>query len=75
MGETRGGGACRQSDRSRCGSVAGTESHKVAAADVAEPQPYAACIGGQLCCERVLAKVGNAQMMLRAVGWGGCARG
>ena len=34
-----------------------------------------ACIGDQLCCERVLANAGNAWMMLRAVGWGGCARG
>ena len=27
-----------------------------------------ACIGGQLCCERVLANAGRAWMMLRAVG-------
>ncbi len=30
---------------------------------------------GQLRCERVLANAGNVLMMLRAVGWGGWARG
>jgi hypothetical protein len=29
----------------------------------------------QLRCERVLANAGDAMMMLRVVGWGGCARG
>jgi hypothetical protein len=29
----------------------------------------------QLRCERVLAAAGCALMMLRAVGWGGCAQG
>ncbi len=74
-GEPRGGGACRQSDQSSWGSVAGTESRRDDASDVAEPQWYAACIGGQLRCERELANAGDALMMLRAVGWGGCARG
>jgi hypothetical protein len=74
-GEPRGGSLCRQSDRRRWGSVAGTESRMDAAADVAGPRWYAACICGQLHCERVLANAGNALMMLRAVGWGGCARG
>ena len=32
-------------------------------------------IGGSSRCERVLANAGNALMMLRAVGWDGCARG
>ena len=32
-------------------------------------------IGGSWCCERVLANAGNALMMLRVVGWGGCALG
>ena len=32
-------------------------------------------IGGSWRCERVLANAGNALMMMRAVGWGGCARG
>ncbi len=35
----------------------------------------AACIGGQLRCERMLANAGCAWMLLRAVGLGGCARG
>ena len=45
------------------------------AADVAVPQPYAACIGGQLRCERLLANAGDALMMMGAVGWGGCGQG
>jgi hypothetical protein len=32
-------------------------------------------IGGSWRCELVLATAGNAVMMLRVVGWGGCARG
>ncbi len=68
-GEPRGGGACRQSDQSSWGSVAGTESLKDAAADVAGPRRYAACIGGQLRCEWVLANAGCG-LMMRAVGWG-----
>ncbi len=59
---------CRQSDRKLSGSVAGTESRKDDAADVAGPQRYAACIGGSWRCERVLAKAGNVMMMLRVVG-------
>ncbi len=59
-GEPRGGGACRQLDRSSWGSVAGTESRKDDAADVAGPRRYAACIGGQLRCERVVANAGCA---------------
>ena len=74
-GEPRGSGACRQYDRSSWGSVAGTESLKDAAADVAGARKYAACIGGQLCYERVPANAGRAWMMLRAAGWGVCARG
>ncbi len=31
-------------------------------------------MGGSLCCSRVLANAGNVVMMLRAVGWGSCAR-
>ncbi len=72
-GEPRGSGACRQSDPSSWGSVAGTESRKDGAADVARPPWYAGFIGGQLRCERVHANAGCALMMLRAVGWGGCA--
>jgi hypothetical protein len=74
-GEPRGGCACRQLDWSRWGSVAGTESRKDDAADGAGPQLYAACIGGSWRCSRVLAKAGNVVTKLRAVGWGGCARG
>ncbi len=52
----RGGGACRKLDRRSRGSVAGTESRKDGAADDAEPQLYAACIGGSWlwagACER-----------------------
>ena len=56
--------------------MAGTESRKDAAAtNVAEPRKYAACIGGQLRCERVLANVGDALMMLRVLGWGGSGAG
>ncbi len=73
--ENNSAGACRQSDRTRWGSVAGTEPRKDDAADVAGPRWYSACIGGQLRCERVLANAGNAWMTLRAVGWGVCARG
>ncbi len=71
----RGGGACRQCDRSSWGSVAGTEYRTDDAADVAGPRWYAAASAGQLRCERVLANAGCALVMLRAVGWGGCARG
>ena len=75
-GASRGAaGACRQSHRRWWGSVAGTESLNYDAADVAGPLLYAACIGGSLRCERVLANAGCAKMMLRAVGWGRCARG
>ncbi len=86
-GEPRGGGACRQSDRSSWGGVAGTESRKDGAADVTGPQLYAACIGGSWRCERVLANAGGAWMVCvaggvvgrRAVagGWGlrGASRG
>ncbi len=45
-GEPRGGGACRNLDRSSWGSVACTESLTDDAADGAGPQRYAACIGG-----------------------------
>jgi hypothetical protein len=69
-GKPRGGGACRQSDRRSWGSVACTESRRDDAADVTGPQPYAACIGGRLRCERVLANAGCALMMMGAVGWG-----
>ena len=68
-GEPRGGGACRQLDQLSWGSVAGTESRKDGSADVAGPLWYAACIGGQLRCERMLAAAGCA-LMLRAAGWG-----
>ncbi len=56
-GERRGGGACRQSDRRWWRSVAGTESRRDGAADVALPQLYAACHRRQLAllagaCER-----------------------
>jgi hypothetical protein len=74
-GEPRGGGACRLLDRRSWGSVAGTESLKDDAADVAEPRWYAACIGGRLRSERMLANAGDALMMLRAVDSGGCAQG
>ena len=67
-GEPRGGGACRQCDQSSWGSVAGTESRKDDAADVAVPLWYAACIGGSLRCEWVSATAGCAWMMLGAVG-------
>ncbi len=67
-GEPRGGGACRQSDSSSWGSIAGTESLTDDAADVAESLWYAACIGGQLRCERVLANAGCALMILLLYG-------
>ena len=47
-GEPRGGGACRQSDQSRLGSVAGTETLEDDATDVAGSQQYAACHRRQL---------------------------
>ena len=71
----RGGGACRKLHPSSWGRIAGTELHKDDAADVAGPQWYAACIGGQLRWERVLANDGCALMMLHDLVWGGCARG
>ena len=74
-GEPRVGGACRKLHRSRWGGVVSNESRRDDAADVAGPQLYAACIGGQLRCERVLASAGNALMLMGAVGWGGCVRG
>ena len=58
--EGRAEGVFRQSDRSSWGSIAGTESLEDGAAEVAGPQPYAACICGQLRCERVLATAGGA---------------
>ncbi len=45
-GEPRGGGACRESDRRRWGSVAGTESLQDDTAENAVPRQYAVCIGG-----------------------------
>ncbi len=66
---------CRQYDPSSWGSVAGTEPRKDDAADVAESFWYAACIGGQLRCERVLANAGCAWMMLRVAGRGWSAQG
>jgi hypothetical protein len=74
-GEPRGGGACRQSDRSSWGSVARTESLKDGAADIAGPQWYAACIGGSCAVSGCLRTAGNALMMLRVAGCGGFARG
>jgi hypothetical protein len=67
-GEPRGGGSCRQLHRSSWCSMAGTESRKDDAADVAGPQLYAAGIGSSWRCERVLASAGCARMLCVAGG-------
>ena len=70
-----GGGACRQSHRSRWGSVAGTESRKDDAAEVAVPRWYAACICGSCAVSGYLRTPAVHWMMLGGVGRGDGAQG